>query len=156
MDQSLDFPFPVFTPVCTATTRPTHRSLITTGLELNANATSIATLIGDGVTGHLFLMLTPLAYFTLNAMNFTPPVNPGPAPIQPLNPGTAAEIAEIFRLHKQASTIFQLYNRVDNALRNQLIKATPDVYIRHLRDPITGYGSVTALQMLTHLKTTYS
>ena len=155
MDLKLDFPFPVLTAIATATVRPSHSTITATSLELNANAAAIATLLGDGVTGHLFLMLPLVDYFVHTGINFIAPVNPGIAPIHPTPAGTPAEITERVRLHTQAALTYRTYNRVDNALRNQIIACTPEVYIRTMRNPITGYGRITALELLTHLKLTY-
>ena len=154
-NMALDFPCPVLTPIATDTERPSHSSLTVVKLELNANAASIATLLGDGVSGHLFLMLSLVDYFTQTGINFIAPTNPGMAPTHPVPPGSASEIAERVRLHKQDADNFRLYTRVDNALRNQIIAATPDIFIRAIRDPITGYGRISAMHMYTHLRTVY-
>ena len=97
---TLDFPCPVLTPIATDTERPSHSSLTVVKLELNANVASIATLLGDGVSGHLFLMLSLVDYFTQTGINFIAPTNPGMAPTHPVPPGSASEIAERVRLHK--------------------------------------------------------
>jgi hypothetical protein len=44
---------------------------------------------------------------------------------------------------------------VDKALRNQLIAATPDIYLHELRDLYLGYASTSCLEIITHLCETY-
>ena len=43
----------------------------------------------------------------------------------------------------------------DNAIKQLLIAAVEDKYIRTLAHKYTEYAAVTSLQILTHLKTTY-
>ena len=125
MDIKIDFSFPVLTPIATTTTHPSHNTNKVTSLELNANTAAIATLLGDGVTDHLFLMLPVVEYFFHTGVNFIPPVNPGMAPVHPTPAGTPADITERVRMHTQAALAFRTYNRVDNAFQNQLIACTP-------------------------------
>jgi hypothetical protein len=84
---------------------------------------------------------------------FQIPRNPGTL-VHPIN-ATAPQISEAVRLHKEALATFQLYHNVDKALRNQLIKATPEVFIQATKDPILGFGRCTCLTILTHLRTAY-
>jgi hypothetical protein len=72
----------------------------------------------------------------------------------PANP-TAPVIADLNRRHAEAQLLFQTYQNVDQALRNQVIAAVPEVYIVALRDDITGFGTVTTRQLLAHLWSSY-
>jgi hypothetical protein len=51
--------------------------------------------------------------------------------------------------------VFQRYHDTDKALVRAIIAATPDTYIESLSNPEFGYANVTALQLMTHLKTVY-
>jgi hypothetical protein len=50
---------------------------------------------------------------------------------------------------------FQLYRNTDAALKQQLLKACPALYLTPLQHPTEGFASTTTLQLLTHLLTTY-
>lgn len=64
-------------------------------------------------------------------------------------------IAEANQRHGALQKRFQRYHDVDKALVRQIIAATPDNYLAALCDREYGYGAVTALQLLNHLKSTY-
>jgi len=95
------------------------------------------------MTDEAFLVLTGNVAFVI-------PINPGPFADHPAG-ATVAQITEVNKQHAIARYSFQLYNTVQAALRNQLIAAVPDTYIRKLRNDDKGYGAVTILQFLTHL-----
>ena len=69
-------------------------------LELNDNVSAIATLLGDGVSDHIFFTLTPVEYVTLTGMIFVPLVNPGMAPFHSAFPVIPTMIAEPIQLYK--------------------------------------------------------
>ena len=150
------FPVKTLTPIATSLTKPTYASLQIAQLQLNGNATSIASDSGDGILGHLQLTIKPAAYQAASQGNvpFIAPVNPGAAPVH-ANGATGAQIAETNRQWKEDRTIFRLYHEVDKALRNQVIDAVHPHYIRALHDNLLGYGSLTCLQLLDHLWTNY-
>lgn len=150
------FPVKTLTPIATSLTKPTYASLQIAQLQLNGNATSIASDSGDGILGHLQLTIKPAAYQAASQGNvpFIAPVNPGAAPVHG-NGATGAQIAETNRQWKEDRTIFRLYHEVDKALRNQVIDAVHPHYIRALHDNLLGYGSLTCLQLLDHLWTNY-
>jgi len=142
------FPYPTLTPI---TARPTHSSLKALQQALNSNARSVHSDLGDGTRGHLALTMTDEAFLVLTGnVAFVIPINPGPFADHPAG-ATVAQITEGNKQHAIARHSFQLYNTVQAALRNQLIAAVPDTYIRKLRIDYEGYGAVTILQFLTHL-----
>jgi hypothetical protein len=51
--------------------------------------------------------------------------------------------------------LFRTYNNVQIALKQQILAAVNNIYVRTLRNTHTGYAMVTTLQILTHLYTTY-
>jgi hypothetical protein len=50
---------------------------------------------------------------------------------------------------------FILYHNADTALRNLLIAVVPPIFLADQRDPMTGFGNKTVLQLLTYLHTTF-
>ena len=46
---------------------------------------------------------------------------------------------------------FRLFKAVDNALKNQLVNAIDDIYIKDLQDRVTGFDTCSAREILKHL-----
>jgi hypothetical protein len=147
------FPVQTLPPVAVSTTQPTYASILAARIALNSNATTIASSAGGGLHGHLALVMAPAEYLALTGVAFDAPIAP-PA-LDHIAGATAAQIIEDNRLHKSATAVFQKYHYTDQALRQQLIAATPDVYIQAVKDPLLGFGRVTTLTILTHLRATY-
>ena len=142
--------------IATSTEPPSYTTLHAAQLELNSNATSVYSYAGDGVLGHLALTVSAADYILTSTGNvpFMPPINPGPSPVHQAA-ATQFQIAETIRQFKEDQATFKLYRDVDQTLRNQVIEAVHEYYIRTLKHPRTGYGSLTCLELLTHLWTTY-
>eukprot|EP00978_Attheya_sp_CCMP212_P045820 scaffold361923_cov40-Attheya_sp.AAC.1 len=148
-----NFPVQVIPLVAIGTKEPTYASILEVRTALNSNTTTIPSTEGGGVHGHLALVLTAVEYLAVTGVAFVPPVQPGP--LVHAAATTAAQIIKTNRLHKSATNKFQVYHAVDQALRKLLIAATPEVFIRAIKDPLLGFGRVTTLAILTHLRTTY-
>jgi hypothetical protein len=69
---------------------------------------------------------------------------------------TAAVIAEMTRLHREATQVYRTYHNVDQAIKKLIIEAFDDTYLNALSDEIVGYTNCTSLQLLTHLLTYYA
>jgi hypothetical protein len=133
---------------------PTYASVNDLAMMLKANAASVHTENGGGQLGFLGIMVSQTMYATLSDQPFTIPANPGATPT-PLDGATAAQITENYRAHTELLRLFRVYTAVTTALRSQILAAVPDIYLRSLRNKHTGYASVTPLQLLNHLFTTY-
>jgi hypothetical protein len=59
------------------------------------------------------------------------------------------------RQHTAELIAYYETERTDQALKQQILNAYDDMYTRGLRNTHTGYASVTALQIITHLYTLY-
>ena len=146
-----NFPHPVITPL---TERPTYHAIREIHLMLNANATSVPSNRGDGMHGLLFLTVAQAVYRATTGMDFIAPINPGIHPTIPTNP-TATELAHAQREHQALQTEWQQYIATDNALKQQLLSAIPDIYTNTLRNAVTGYSRITTRDILNHLYRTY-
>jgi hypothetical protein len=133
---------------------PTYETIAEVQRALNANAASIETTLGGGVLGYLALTVDPAVYLTLSGVAFVAPINPG---YQPVIPGgaTAALIAETVRQHTEDRRVWLEYVNVGKALKQQLLSAVDELYVRSLKNRITGFANVTVWQMLQHLLVTY-
>jgi hypothetical protein len=145
------FPHPTIVPINGV---PTFETLADLNLQLNANAASVQSNLGDGQLGLLFLTVSPAEYTTLSNHAFIPPNNPGSAPNIP-GGSTAAQITEFVRQHTSDTKIFNEYLATDKALKQQVIGAVNAMYLRTLRHRITGFANVTTRQMLEHLYAQY-
>ena len=149
------FPTHVLTPIADSQSRPSYASLCITQTELNGNAASVHSNLGDGLHGHLALTIPIDEYLALtNNVPFVTPINPAGQPVHPAQV-TGNQITEINRQHLEQKQVFHTYHEVDQALRNQIIAAVPDVYIWALKHTTTGFGNVTSLQLLSHLWSNY-
>jgi hypothetical protein len=153
---SFDFPHPVLTKIGDNNTEPTFASILIAHVELNANAASIYSARGDGLQGHLALTIAANDYIERSLGNkpFEPPTAP---PAFPSHSDTSsdAQFVETNRQHKARKEEFILYHNADTALRNLLIAAVPLIFLADQRDPMTGFGKKTVLQLLTYLHTTF-
>jgi hypothetical protein len=122
---------------------------------LNTNAMSVASYEGGGRHGHLGIIMTNKEYFAIAVDVFPVPNNPGPSAA--IVAGMTAEvIAEMTRLHKEATQVYHTYHNVDQAIKNLIIESFDDAYLNALSDKIVGYANCTSLQLLTHLLTYYA
>ena len=121
---------------------PTFDSINDFQIKLNANAALIQSDLGNGRIGLLYLTVTTGIYNNLSDTPFIEPANPGQVPIVP--PGTNATGAtHIQRLFDEDRRVFQQYHNTNNALKSQLIASIDEMYIKALRNRITGYAQTT-------------
>jgi hypothetical protein len=69
---------------------------------------------------------------------------------------TAAVIAEMTQLHREATQVYRTYHNVDQDIKKLIIKSFDDAYPNALSDEIVGYANYTSLQLLTHFLTYYA
>ena len=87
-------------------------------------------------------------------MAFIVTFNLGVHPI--VAPGSAkAQIAHAKREHEEFTRKFRLFKAVDNALKNQLVNAIDDIYIKYLRDNVTGFAARSVRDVPEYLYPTY-
>jgi hypothetical protein len=151
-----DFPHPVLTKIGNNNTEQTFTTILVAHVELNANAASIYSARGDGLQVHLALTIDAADYIkrSIGIMSFVPPTAPPTVPTH-LTTASDAQIAETNRQHKVQKEEFILFHNSDTALHNLLIAAVPPIFFTDQRDPMTGFGNKTVLQLLTHLHTTF-
>ena len=146
------FPYPTISPIVG---QPGYDTIAEVHLQLNANAASVQSHLGDGALGLLYLTVTPAVYNTLSLVPFIPPPNPGPDPIIPAN-ATGPQINDIRLQFANATKLYKQYDTTDKALKQLLLGAVDDMFVRSLRNRHIGYANVTTLELLTHLYTVYA
>jgi hypothetical protein len=87
---------------------------------LNTNAMSAASYEGGGRHGHLGIIMTNEEYFAIAVDIFPLPNNPGPLAAV-VSGMTAALIAEMTRLHREATQVYHTYHNVDQAIKKLII-----------------------------------
>jgi ribosomal protein S17E len=83
----------------------------------------------------------------LSATEFASPTVPYAA--------TDSQVTTLIRKHKTETHLFKEYMATGNALNQQVITAVNSMYLKTLRNRITGFATATTLEMLTHLYTLY-
>jgi hypothetical protein len=120
------------------TGEPTFEDLKVIRRLLNTNAMSVSSYVGGGRHGHLGIIMTNEDYFAIAADVFPVPNNPG-APAEVVAVMTAAVIAEMTRLRREATQVYRTYHNVDQAIEKLIIETFDDAYLNALSDEIVGY-----------------
>ena len=123
--------------------------------ELKRNAQKVPTRLGGGRLGYLALVVSPTVYATIpTSAPFLRPTHPGP--FIPSNARlTQAEVISEKAAHKERIRLNTEYNAVEDALRNQLIKAVLSIYTNTLRDPNTDMITLSILDIISYLQREY-
>jgi hypothetical protein len=94
--------------------------------------------------GHAVLVLGADDYQARAGVAWENPVNPGAQPVFP--PGaTGLQIAAITANFERQQKEWSTFTLVGRLLKQQLIEAIDETYIKSLDDPIFGYANVTVL-----------
>jgi hypothetical protein len=99
--------------------------------------------------------MTNEEYFAVAADVFPVPNNPG-ASAEVVAGMTAAVIAEMTRLHREATQVYRTYPNVYQAIKKLIIEAFDDAYLNTLSEEVVGYANCTSLELITHLLTFYA
>ena len=142
------------TPITKITGKPNYESLKNLKDQLKANATSIPTTLGGGNHGYLSLILSPTAYATITANQFIEPGYPRQHPNVPAGTN-ATNTSTIVRCHTEDLRQWREFKNVNTALKNQLLSALDNIYIRALKDRHVGYMNQSIRTILTHLFDNY-
>ena len=116
---------------------PTYTTLHAMHELLNSNAPSVDTSLGCGTLGHLCLTLSLTFYATLLTTRVVPPLNPGVTPVI-LAGATGSVAASIQYAHDAATLTFNTFSNVDRALRQKLLGAVKDTFLRVKHNPHHG------------------
>jgi hypothetical protein len=137
------------------TGEPTFEDLKVIRRLLNTNAMRVSSYVGVCRHGHLGIIMTNEEYFAIAADVFPLPGNPGALP-EVVVGMTAAVIAELTRLHREATKVYHTYHIVDQAIKKLILEAFDDAYLNTLSNEVVVYANCMSLDLLTHLLTFYA
>jgi hypothetical protein len=99
---------------------------------------SVSSYVGGGGNGHLGIIMTNKDYFSFAADVFPVPENPG-ASAKVVVGMMAAVIAELTRLHREATQVYRTYHHVDQAIKKLILEAFDDAYPNALSYEVVDY-----------------
>jgi hypothetical protein len=99
--------------------------------------------------------MTNEEYFAIAADVFPVPDYPGASPDVVVGM-TAAVIAKLIRLHREATQVYCTYHNVDQAIKKLILEVFDDAYLNALLNEVVGYENCTSLDLLAHLLTLYA
>jgi hypothetical protein len=127
------FPNPTIDPIIGL---PTYDSICAVHLQLNKNAASFDSNLGDGINGLLPLTVPTAVYNTISNELFEVPSNGWPNPIvQPT--GTEHQIKEAYRVHSENTRIWREFQATNKSLMQLLLGTVGDIYTSALKHRIT-------------------
>ena len=142
------------TTITPITGKPNYASLKNLKDQLKANAASIPTTLGGSNHSYLGLILSPSSYATIATTSFQEPNYPGQHPTIPAGTN-AATISAIIRHHTEDLQQWRECKNVITALKNQLLSAIDNIYVRALKDCHVGYMNQPIHAILHHLFENY-
>ena len=126
---------------------PHYFSIAKAHANLNGDATSVYSPRGNPALGHYILTASDDEYLLHSGIGFIIPFNPGVHPV--IAPGaTEDQIAHAKHENEESTCKLRLFKAVDNALKNQLVNAIDDIYIKNLYDRVTGFVTRSARDIL--------
>ena len=135
------FPYPTIPPIVS---HPGYDTIAELHLQLNANAASVQSHLGDGTLGLLYLIVTPAVFDTINLDPFIPPANPGTEPT--VSAGSTGQVISDVRLQfANATGLHKQYDATNKALKQLLHVAVNDMFFRSLRNRHIRYANITTL-----------
>ena len=135
--------------------KPTYSMLHIMYKLINSNVLSFNTNLGCSILGHLCLILSPTFYATLSTTRVVPPTNTRATPVIPAGTNRP-EAASICYTHDVAMLVFNTFSNVDRALRQKLLGAVEDTFVKVKHKRHRGYSGSRTLDLLTRLYKTYA
>jgi len=144
-----DFPHPILKKIHG---EPTRKEIVELHKKLCENAAAVTSNLGGGKHGHLALILSDKDFLEEAKHAFEAPKNPGDDPPTTTKPEDQPSVND---RHKRQQRIFEKYGNTDKALKKQIEATVEEDFLSTLRNELTGFNQVTALQMIHHLYVTY-
>jgi hypothetical protein len=120
--------------------------------ELNAIAAAIPTSLGGGNYSHTGIIVDQARYLLMTGTPFDNPQNPGIYSANKAGNAANGIRARKEALHKKLIREYEIYCRVDQALKDIILQAVNNNYLLEIEDKILGYLNQTSRQMIAHLR----
>jgi hypothetical protein len=134
---------------------PTNASLQVLNNQICNNAASVPSRRGGGAQGHLGIVMDAVDYMTVsNNIPWVDPVHPNELSVH----GTAVTTIlreQINRQYDADLAAYELYSKVSNALKRQILLAVEPNFLQALAHARLGFMTVTPLVTIRHLHETY-
>ena len=154
----------VLTKVCSDNGKPTYSRIEILQNELISNAVSVRSSLGDGLAGHLFLVVSDDDYSKATVGNLAKPVVPvkltPPTLVIPVGTRSTEATSAAHNIYRQEHSIYRedlddyiFYHNTSKYLVKQMVSAVP--FLEELEDPIVKFGNVDRFSLLEHLKQSY-
>ena len=140
------FAYPDLTPIHG---EPTYEALRVLFNQLKANARAIHTTLGGGQFGHLGLILTAPQYALLSNYPYQKPPRPPPLDIPAYQLPHVVQTVQA--RHNEQVRLFNECNNLEQALRQQIVKAIDDAYLTALRNRQTNTIDVSIPVIIDYL-----
>ena len=114
---------------------------------LKQNASSVLVTLGGGNQGLLALAFSNNIYQQLTGAVWIEPLNLGQRPIIPAGSTRVAQ-KNITSQYQNDAEAWKLVQDVREALKKKMLDAVEDEYSEDLKDPDTGYATITPLQLI--------
>jgi hypothetical protein len=147
------FPHPELTKI---KGKPTAITVKLLQKEVYANTRAVHCTHGGGTNGYLGITMSAETYTSrIPGQPFIAPDHLGAQPVHALN-ATAAQITVVNRQYDAQLEDFRQYERVRQAIRQQILLAVDATYHDVLSHDDFGYADVTIIALLQHLHTHYA
>ena len=124
------FPHPVVTPIVGM---PAYKTLVDKIYQISSKVALMQTKIGGGKLGFFALTVSTTVYATLSATTSAKPANPGTVPSITTN-STRIEQTAIRYKFTLDTELYLLLQNMDKSLKQHLLEALEDIYIRELKE----------------------
>ena len=130
--------------------------------EQKSNAVAVSSDFGDGINGHLFLVISKNEYNTAT-IQLKPMARTNPTELVPVSARTSTRTTQInydnfkeeFREYTAVKLKYFQYHNTSRCLVKQILGAVLIIYIQELSDPITKFGNIEPHTIIEHLEDNY-
>ena len=112
------------------------------------------TLLGDSKLDFLALMLPTTIYANISGTLFTISNNTVNFPTYKVNATRIKQNATLYKFDKDL-TACEIDTNINKAFKQHILGCVDKIYVRALNKQFTGFGNITCLKIIQHLKDKY-
>jgi hypothetical protein len=134
---------------------PTYEDITTMQKRLNANFLSIPSNEGGGHHGHLGLLITAGQYTAISPTPFGAAADPGTVALVLFGTDDIVT-ANMVRMYENQKRASNTHINCDEAGKNLILTAFPNMYTSALEEYLLGYAGLTVRELVQYIIHTYS